>query len=173
MLDGLNNNVINYFRAVLADITYSARTAISSSLYGVPLATIAFMSVAAGTSLALLVSGPEDISYPNETRNMVGGTIDDKVEPISNNQPNDENQTQEQAKPQEQAQAQAQAQEQAQAQVQAQTQAQEQVIDNNEDNITGGQLKELEQLAYEGKQANRAAARAMRRTARLAAKFPQ
>lgn len=95
MLDGLNNNVINYFRAVLADITYSARTAISSSLYGVPIATIAFMSIAAGTSLALLVSGPGDISTPTEytsQSNMMGGTIDEPEEQ-QNTSPDDEQNT--------------------------------------------------------------------------------
>jgi hypothetical protein len=78
MLDIFNNGITNYIRAMMDDIGYSARTAVASSMFGVPLATIAFMSIAAGTSLALLVSGPGELAEPYTNteytyNNMRGG----------------------------------------------------------------------------------------------------
>lgn len=56
MLDVFNNGPYNFMVSLADSVSLSARTAVASSLFGVPFTTIALMSVAAGASLAVLVT---------------------------------------------------------------------------------------------------------------------
>jgi hypothetical protein len=59
MFDLFFNRPYNALMDAIRNFTFSARSAAASSMSGVPVATIAFMSVAAGASLAMIVGNAE------------------------------------------------------------------------------------------------------------------
>jgi hypothetical protein len=75
MFDLFFNKPYNAAMDALRDATFAARSAIASSMYGVPFATIAFMSVVAGSSLAMIVG-----NYDTETNDEEDREEDDRAE---------------------------------------------------------------------------------------------